>query len=62
MNGTIEGNEIIQILNGKIKTIPKVDTTLTQPGMSADAKITGDKIKELNDKIDELNQAIESLR
>lgn len=35
-------------------TIPQIDTTLTQPGQAADAKVVGDEISDLKEDLDDI--------
>lgn len=38
---------VMGVLMGKVKEIPTVDATLTKSGFAADAKVVGDKLKEI---------------
>lgn len=54
MDGNMENNQTVYNLNGKIEAIPVVDSTLTKSGYSADAKVTGDALKELREAVSSL--------
>ena len=54
MDGNLENNQTVYNLNGKIEAIPVVDSTLTKSGYSADAKVTGDALKELREAVSTL--------
>lgn len=45
MDGNIENNQTVYNLNGKIITIPTVDSTLLKEGYAADAKVTGEELE-----------------
>lgn len=58
VEGTATTNEI---LIGTVSTVPKTDVTLTKAGYGADAKVVGDRLKELEDIIDNIEETIEKV-
>lgn len=48
----------LQIDYAALANLPQSDTTLTKSGSFADAKIVGNKIKELNEDIQEMNAGV----
>lgn len=55
---SIEGNAVAKnVLKGKIVRIPQIDSTLTKEGYGADAKIVGDKLKEMNNNVSNNSKA-----
>lgn len=52
MDGTLENNQALNELKGKIVRIPRVDDTLSREGYAADAKKTGDALNEKVKKTD----------
>lgn len=51
---SVEGTATNDVLKGKVIAIPQIDNTLTKEGFGADAKATGDKIKEIETKLEEV--------
>lgn len=49
--GNAENNVSLKVLRGKIVTIPHVDDTLSKSGYAADAKVTGEKLKEVKEEV-----------
>lgn len=45
MDGNVETNQTVYNLNGKIISIPVVDSTLLKEGHAADAKVTGEELE-----------------
>lgn len=61
MDGNLENNQTVYNLNGKIEVIPFVDSTLTKSGYSADAKVTGDALKEIREAVSTMGVALTGL-
>ena len=61
---SIEGKAETNVLQGKISnsnyvpTIPIIDKTLTIGGMSADAKVTGDKFAEIAARVATIEESL----
>lgn len=53
LTGNVETMTSLNNIKGKITTVPQVDETLTKKGFGADAKTTGDAIKDLSDRIND---------
>lgn len=51
---SVEGTATNDVLKGKVIAIPQIDNTLSKEGFGADAKATGDKIKEIETKLEEV--------
>lgn len=61
MDGNLENNQTVYNLKGKIAAIPVVDKTLTKSGYSADAKATGDALKEIKAAVSTMGAALTGL-
>lgn len=63
---SLEGKAETNVLQGKISNsnyvsnIPIIDKTLTISGMSADAKVTGNKFAEINKKLNDMQDKIDT--
>lgn len=55
MEGEVK-NDILQKLKGKVISVIQCDKTLTKEGFGADAKVVGDRLKEIKDGIPKANE------
>lgn len=55
MDATVENNTTLNQIEGKVLSIPMIDSTLTKSGRSADAKAVGDQVTRLDGRIDNID-------
>lgn len=61
VEGTVEVNEKVNRITGKITSIPAVDITLTKRGYAADAKEVGVRLKSLETSMKNVMESVEKL-
>lgn len=55
MSGSVENNTTLNLIEGKVLSVPLIDNTLTKTGRSADAKAVGDQVARLDERIDNVD-------